>query len=207
MRELIIAVIITFFVSGNCYSQSWFKKMILDDLYLTNQVYDYAIIDTSTSYILGTNEEQKGREITYDEFALYYDQIVEIIHIDSFGSLYQIQVNFKLLDFNCLKSNAKTLPILNYTVISSGEKYYEISGFLFSKINQVDLDDIRDLSNLPTCELNVKKLLKGLKRRDHGMIAAQLEVSILKSFSCLIDDEMLFEPFIISLELEDCESR
>jgi hypothetical protein len=202
---LIVLCFLTLSTSSS-FGQSELKRTLINDLYLTNELFNYHLLDTNTAYELDFNEGKGIREVTYATLSEYFDEVVHIESCDSFGLIFNLEVKFKFIDFRCLAANNVELPLLSFVVIKSGEEYLKIDGFASSQILLADLDDVEAIKYLSSIKINVKKLLKSMKRRNMDQIKTHLHVSVLKAYNDLINTDFSCSPVLTPLGLGSCEN-
>jgi hypothetical protein len=169
------------------------KKIIYEDLYLLNNIYNGCIIQY----------EQSELKIFGKDTILYFNTIesiktdflnrVKVLRIDSLNNYFYIEVRFDLLPqspFLGLFTN----NTFNYVLYRKGNKFLKINGFTVSEILFTDTYsmDLRGMARIDA----PKKFGKFIINRNSDKIKNYLSISVLQKINAL-GIKINFKPYVI----------
>ena len=205
MKNLALLLLFFLMLVINGFAQVELKKLVQEDLFLTNEVYGYKLFD-STSIILTISESDSVRKkYSYAQQKKRVEENVNIINVDTSGNFLLFDVSFNNIKFNCYPTiNNKNLNF-RYLVYQSNNRYYKINGFLYSDVLLLDTDDFFTMNYFENY-LNTKELERYQKNSNIKKLSKLLWSNILKVYNNEVDSRINFQPIFSSPRLYDCEA-
>jgi|GEM_PF-5796806 len=208
MWKKIIFIISRFYFTIFCFNlnaQDNIKKIIYNDLIITNDLYNYNIIDTSLSLMYYDGTDTIHKQLSYNDIKQQYDKNVSVLSVDTIGNFYVFIIEFNNINFNCYPQIKNTTPIFRYVLYKKNKKWLRINGFITSDILFLGGDDLFGLRYINEEKKYQKRLMKALNSNNNNKLSSLLTVSILKFYKNILDSSITARPIISLPTLHNCE--
>lgn len=188
-----LTIFVTVIPSVNGQGYDVLKKIIIDDVILTNKIYCEQILQRNQRYVIIDDYDTSNIEnIIPDIISNEYN--FKIISIDSLLGFYIIKAKISLIS----KTYSLFDSTLNYVLYRSGDRYYKINGFLTSELliipyfkhSKFTLEKIGIKYN--------KKILKYIRQRNAKKLREYLVVSLLYRQNIIGRFPVDYYPLVIS---------
>lgn len=164
-------------------AQEQVKKIIYEDLFLLNDLYDGCIIQFEQKKLIIKEKDTISDFNTIETISQDFNRIT-FVKIDSINAFYFVEVKFDLI------ANPRYVGLFSnntfsYVLYKSEGNYYKINGFLISDIlilNRSEIPEmVRDMARIEA----PKKFSTYLIKRNVDKIRKYLSVSVLEKINQL----------------------
>lgn len=180
--KIIYTSILLFIAFIPVYAQDQIKRIIYEDLFFLNDVYNGCIIQFEQKKIIIKDKDTIRDFKTIEEIREDFKDRVTLIKIDSMNNFYFVEVNFNLIAnidyFDLFSKNT-----FNYVLYKSQGKFFKINGFVVSDILILNRSEIPEMVRNEARILAPKKFSIYLKKRNVDKIRKYLSISVLEKIN------------------------
>lgn len=192
MRRSFTTILLLFYTFSTIYAQENIKKIIYEDLFALNDIYNNCIIQFEQKKIIIKDNDTIWDFKNVEEIRQDFENRVTLINVDSINNYYLVEASFDLI------ANAPYFGLFSennfkYILYKNNNKYYKINGFLVSEIllTNTSSELIRSMARIKS----PKKFTKYLNRRNIDKIKNYLSVSVLENIKNL-GFNIYYKPYI-----------
>ena len=163
------------------YAQDQIKKIIYEDLFSLNDLYNGCIIQFEQKKILIKDNDTISDFKTVETIRQDFNRLT-LVKIDSVNGYYFVEVKFDLI------SNSRYVGLFSkstfkYVLYKKSDKYYKVNGFLVSEILLIDTPSelLRSMARI----VAPKKFARFIRHRNTDKIKNYLSVSVLEKITQL----------------------
>lgn len=179
--KAIFTAILLLVAFNSIYAQEQIKKIIYEDLFSLDDLYNGCIIQFEQKAILIKGNDTISDFKTVETIRQDFNRVT-LVKIDSVNQYYFVEVKFDLIP------NSRYLGLFSnntfiYVLYKKSNKYYKINGFLVSEILLTDTprEYIRSMARIEA----PNKFTKHIRCRNIDKIEKYLSVSVLEKINQL----------------------
>lgn len=191
--KAIYTAILLLAVFNPVYAQEQIKKIIYEDLFSLNDLYNGCIIQFEQKKNIIKGNDTISDFKTVETIRQDYNRVT-LVKVDSINGYYFVEVKFDLNDnprYTGLFSN----NTFSYTLYKSQSEFHKINGFLISDILVLNRSEIPEMVRDKAKIEAPKKISTYLKKRNIDKIRKSLSVSVLEKINQL-GFQMNYRPYV-----------
>lgn len=191
--KAIYTAILLLAVFNPVYAQEQIKKIIYEDLFSLNDLYNGCIIQFEQKKNIIKGNDTISDFKTVETIRQDYNRVT-LVKVDSINGYYFVEVKFDL-NANPRYTGLFSNNTFSYTLYKSQSEFHKINGFLISDILVLNRSEIPEMVRDKAKIEAPKKISTYLKKRNIDKIRKSLSVSVLEKINQL-GFQMNYRPYV-----------